>query len=474
MPWTMVGNLTPPSGSGAEIYARPPDWLPLPAVDVGDNKFVGLHAVWPDAGANFAALSASGNYTVDWGDGSAVENVASGVQANHQYTYASVPSGSASTRGYRQVVVTVAPQAGQTFTGLNLGRKHSQANLPNNYCTGWLDVRLAGASVSGLQLGMDTGSTATVLPMVLEQFEYVGPSQVTNIGYFFGGCNALQSLKGSQWTAGVTSAASWLFNAASLRIVSDMNFSSLANAQSMFLNNKIIQRVANLNLAVSSAGNRMFEGCTSLVEISNIDLPAATNIQNIASGCTALRSAETISAPQATNCNNVFNGCNSLQKVSGLITPKGTDFNNAFFGCAALRTVGLFDTSQGTIFYSMFSGCKSLQQVPVFDTSKGNSFSSMFSGCSSLAAVPALQVGQATDLSNFVNFCPSLAYLGIVGAKQDLSVAGCRLSTSALDALYTNLGGPVTAKTVTVTGNYGTTADNPTIATTKGWTVTGS
>jgi len=50
------------------------------------------------------------------------------------------------------------------------------------------------------------------------------------------------------------------------------------------------------------------------------------------------------------------------------------------------------------------------------------------------------------------------------------SIANLNLGAAALDEIYTNL--PTATATITVTGNYGTTGDDPTIATAKGWTVT--
>lgn len=52
------------------------------------------------------------------------------------------------------------------------------------------------------------------------------------------------------------------------------------------------------------------------------------------------------------------------------------------------------------------------------------------------------------------------------------SVAFCKLSAAALNEIYTNLP-TVVGQTITVSNNYGTTGDNPAIATAKGWTVTG-
>jgi S-adenosylmethionine synthetase len=53
-----------------------------------------------------------------------------------------------------------------------------------------------------------------------------------------------------------------------------------------------------------------------------------------------------------------------------------------------------------------------------------------------------------------------------------ISMAYNRLSANALNEIYTNLP-TVVEQTITVTGNYGNASDDPTIATAKGWTVTG-
>jgi hypothetical protein len=100
-----------------EPYARPADWLALPTVNVGEQKFVGLHAVY-EQGPNYAALTyAGGAYTVDWGDGRAPVNVANGVTAQADLSYEGCGAGSLSTRGYRQAIVTVSPPATTTRTG---------------------------------------------------------------------------------------------------------------------------------------------------------------------------------------------------------------------------------------------------------------------------------------------------------------------------------------------------------------------
>jgi hypothetical protein len=71
------------------------------------------------------------------------------------------------------------------------------------------------------------------------------------------------------------------------------------------------------------------------------------------------------------------------------------------------------------------------------------------------------------------NACPSITRIAAnPGPKYTFTVANLQLSAAALDEIYTNLPS-VTTQTITVTGNYGTASDTPSIATAKGWTVTG-
>jgi hypothetical protein len=100
----------------------------------------------------------------------------------------------------------------------------------------------------------------------------------------------------------------------------------------------------------------------------------------------------------------------------------------------------------------------------------------MFNNCNSLTSVPQLNTTAVTSATNFNNMFASCNNLARIEAKDfnfTFSVANCKLSAVALDEIYTNLP-TVSGQTITVTGNYGIAGDDPTIATAKGWTVTGS
>jgi hypothetical protein len=100
----------------------------------------------------------------------------------------------------------------------------------------------------------------------------------------------------------------------------------------------------------------------------------------------------------------------------------------------------------------------------------------MFNNCFSLTSVPALittAVAASSGFNNTFAACNSLARIQAKEFNFTFSVANCKLSAAALNEIYTNLP-TVTGQTITVTGNYGVAGDDPTIATAKGWTVTGS
>jgi hypothetical protein len=100
----------------------------------------------------------------------------------------------------------------------------------------------------------------------------------------------------------------------------------------------------------------------------------------------------------------------------------------------------------------------------------------MFQNCVSLTSVPALVTTAVTSSSNFSNMflnCNSLARIQAKNFRFTFSVGNGKLSAAALNEIYTNLP-TVVGQTITVSGNYGIAGDNPTIATAKGWTVTGS
>lgn len=127
----------------AIVWSRPLDWPELPILEENEQRFVGLHAVFEDS--NFVALSAAGDYNVDWGDG-VVENFVSGTTAYHMYDFNNSNLSALTAEGYKCAILSLTPQPGQNLTDLNLHKKHNQLEL-QTYTSGFLDISISASKI---------------------------------------------------------------------------------------------------------------------------------------------------------------------------------------------------------------------------------------------------------------------------------------------------------------------------------------
>jgi surface protein len=595
-------------------YVRPTEWPTLTTIPNGTQKFQGVYAVFNDS-SNFVALSATGNYTVDWGDGSSTENISSGVQAQHQYTYSSLSSvvmGSASTNSvtftdagdlvnwtahglqngtavsfssitsttgisintiyyvvnkaadnfqvsstvggsalalttngsgllyfplYKTAVVTVIPNGGN-LTGLNFSKKHSQSSL-SIHSAPWLDIDINSSYLTSLTVS--PGSTINLydleifklnenavtnfsvlfvycyalksIPLLntssgtnfssmfyycrsLQTIPLINTSSGTNFLTMFCGCYSLQTIplintsNGTNFssmfnscyslqtiplinTSNGTNFSSMFNSCYSLQTIPLINTSNGTNFSSMFNSCYPLQTIPLINTSNGTNFSSMFNSCIALQTIPLINTSNGTNFSSMFNSCIALQTIPLINTSLGTNFSSMFDGCRSLRNVPLLNTSSSTNLSYMFNGCSALDTIPLFNTSSVTTFAYMFNGCYSLQTIPLLNTASGITFNGMFSNCTSLQSVPLLNTGNGTSFTSMFGSCTSLAKGALSGTKYDISYSGCKLSATELDDMYTNLASGVTSKTVTVTGNWGTSTDTPSIATGKGWTVTG-
>jgi len=180
---------TTPGGvvlGGGNAWVRPTDWLTMPTVSETEEKFVGLFAVY-DAPENFIAVYFEGDYTVDWGDGT-VENISSGVKAQHSYAWSDIPSNTLTSDGYRQVLVTVTPQSGQNLTILDLSVRHD--NIPNSSAdttTPWLDLAISmpmAASGTSIRFNWDvSGAIGSGYLRSTQKIDLIHTGSMDNFNY---------------------------------------------------------------------------------------------------------------------------------------------------------------------------------------------------------------------------------------------------------------------------------------------------
>ena len=327
----------------------------------------------------------------------------------------------------------------------------------------------SGAALRGTSLGQLFSGCSS-----LQSVPLFNTASVTFMTSMFQNCSSLQSVPLFN-TASVTNMQTMFQNCLALRSVPLFNTASVTTMASMFLNCRGLGYVPLFNTASVTTMASMFNSCSSLESVPLFNTSSVTNMDSMLSACASLESVPLFNTSSVTSMTGMFGSNTSLQSVPLFNTASVTAMTNMFNGCSSLQSVPLFNTASVTNMQSMFQNCTSLQSVPLFNTASVTAMHFMFSACNSLQSVPALNTTAVSSFSNlgsmFAN-CFSLSRIQAKDFRFTFSVASCKLSATALDEIYTNLP-TVTGQTITVTGNYGTAADNPAIATAKGWTVTG-
>ena len=184
------------NGSRGVAWERPADWLPVPVPSASDQRFVGLAAVFNN-GANFITVRSGVAFKVDWGDGAGWVNYAANTTAEKNLAWSDYSSGTLTSRGYRQALVTVEAQSGN-LTSLDLQQRHS--SVPRAVATAWLDVAVS------LPSGTLTFGGGNVYQSNVERVTIVGVAN-TSFAAMFASCYSLQSVPLLNTTNGTNFAA---------------------------------------------------------------------------------------------------------------------------------------------------------------------------------------------------------------------------------------------------------------------------
>jgi surface protein len=419
-------------------WVRPTDWLTLPLATA--NSVRGLYAVFNQT-ENYVTIRMQTNdgstYTIDWGDGTVTTNAASNTLIIKNYDYNNVAlNGTLSTRGYKQAIITVTPQAGKNFILCRIDEKPTTpSGIGGALSSGWLDINI---NLPNLTTGQKLyiGSNISLIHRLLERVNITSWGAITSTNEMFRNTPSLASLNETEW-----------------------NFANITSTANMFFTSGI-RRLNCLYWDVSKNQSfaNMFRDCPNLqsIKCSNWNTAASTSMGQLFMGCTALEDVDVTNWNLSNNTflAYMFQSCRSLRNinVSNWNTSKVTAINNMFEGCTVLTDL---ITTNWTL--------------PLCTNATG-----FINLCSNLRKVGPLNLSNVTTYTAaaFAGTCNSLTEANFTGIKASVLFTNGMLGATALNALYTGLA-TVVGQTITVTGNYGTATDDPTIATGKGWTVTG-
>jgi len=325
------GGATPAPSGG---YVPPSDWLELPSITSGENKFAGVVAVF-DVSTNYVTIEVtvdSGTWSVDWGDGNSQTGISSGTVAEHNLSYAGA-TGDLTTRGYKTALVVVTTSGGN-ITQIDLTNRHSGAS--DSYISPWLNIRLAGSSINKFDIA---GSQTTI--GALEQLDFVGTNSITNLGTFFSSCIALVKVVNLD-----TSNATGMTNFTSssyIREFPEFDFSGATSLSSVF-GNFYGDEINISNLSTLTSAISLFRNSSTVKVI------------NITNGSTG----------SLTSLSQFARNTNSLQYINGLGDTSAVTDWNFFAQNSGLVEVDAYDLSGATNLNQWLDGAHSVRRIKAY------------------------------------------------------------------------------------------------------------
>ncbi len=440
-----------PDPSAAEPWQRPVDWLPLPAIQPGEQKLVGLFAVYPGEG-NVLAVRAAGNYTVDWGDGT-VEHVTSPAETirRHQEWFGNSLYGP-SDRFWITAASNTSWQ--QRIEGTFLV-----------YCNG---NRL---SASEYRLEENNGNVELVLTTPLPNGAY---------SYFYGswswGETVIEPIKAEHRYSYNTVSAASRCSRGYRQVIVTITPQPGANLTVVDLSprhSSISQDDAStpwLDLALSlpraeGGASIVFCGCErystydylgSVERITIHDAGGASNfgwllyyagalrvfqlhraealeeMDGMCCYCYALEQVQLPPLPHVTTASEAFYECTSLRQLNLEGMASLSDASYLVYGCNLLKQLRLAgitsltslewacqeapelervwiedaEALQSTAY--LFSNCRSLREVVIGGAERIEQMGGMFQSCSALEIAPELPTTEVVDMHEMFASCTSL------------------------------------------------------------------
>lgn len=494
-------------------WTKPADWLELPTVTAGEHKFVGLYAVF-DCDINWLAMNVSGAVTIDWGDGT-VENFSGDSTPAHKYNYSTMSAGTLTSRGYKQALVTVTAQAGQSITGLSFSVKHPDFLITTQNTGGqWLDIcySLPGLTIttpssghSQLNLervrvkdlsGLNSLFNAFANFTNVKHFELALHANLTSIQLAFSGCTQLQSAVITGPGTSLTNIAGLFSGCGALQAPPMFDTSNVTDMSQVFQNCYIMTKPPLWDTSKVTNMQSMFSGCVNLETIPLYNTGAVTNMQSMFGTCRALKEVPLLNTENVTNMSSMFSTCTSLPTVPLFNTVKVLTTGSMFSTCSRLESVPNFNLAAVTNVSFMFNVCRALKEAPLFSWPALRATTGMFTDCTSLQKVPAYDMSLITDVSSMFAGCTSIVVLPPLNlnavtsfntfipsqvAKMVLnnlkvgpiSLSNTRMSAAAIDEFFTGLGTIGSPITITLTNAPGAAGCTRSIATAKGWATFG-
>lgn len=355
-------------GVTAFHFTTPPTQNDIPLGDQGNISEQGGAGTGTGFHINVTEVGGNG-YTVDWGDGT-VEDFDGGVTAEHEYDYDAydVAEETLSTRGYKQVVITVTPQEGSDLTEITL------ATTPENYdvSDGWLDCAFNGSSLAIINNPSIIGYSNT--KGALLEHIWLGENALTEPG---NNCSAFYFARG-------------------LQSVEIQELNSMTDGSYIFYELPRLRSITLPDLPLCTTLYEAFYGDTALEKIVIGDCPLLEDGTYMCEGNSALR------VFQMGQCGTDGTSC---------------DLSDQFYDCYALTHVTFGEMSIPDAIANTgswwFDGYGSILYLSFGDLVGDDTFYFNSLGIANPYLIQYIKIGNLPDVTSLANMCDDLEGLRI-------------------------------------------------------------
>lgn len=301
---------------------------------------------------------------------------------------------------------------------------------------------------------------------------FINTSNVTYFSSMFNSCTALKRAPEMDTSSGIyfNDMFSGCFNLASTY---EYDFSNGESFIRLYNSCWSMTSYPSLDFSNAITLEQAFYNNRNLIDFPNITTTTTlTNLKNFISFSYNLRSIPYFETVNVTSLNSAFRYCHKLKSLPNFNTSNVTDFFYAIESMSGLEELPNWDTSSGTDLRYFAYGCTSAKSMPAFDFSSATDTTRTFSAMYQMRTIPAINVPSSAIAPDMFRDSFGTDRIDVVGIGQTTSVYNCNLGPDNLNYFFGNLA-TVSGKTVSIAINPGTGTCDRTIATAKGWTVSG-